>query len=660
MSRALPCLWVALLCLFGSFTLVHAANTVTGSTAGLAWRATLPAGDAATPRPLLVLLHGCTQGAADFAAATGMDALADEHGFIVLYPEQSSSANLFRCWNWFETINQRRSGEAAAIAAMVAELQRRYAVDADRMYVGGFSAGGAMAVIMGVAYPDLFAGVAVSAGLEYEAAVNSNTAFTVMNSGGPDPDQKGTRAYQVMGSRARRMPVIVVHGTGDTTVAPINGDQVVRQWLQTHDWLDNGADDQSVDALADSVENDRVPGGRAFSKALYQDAEGRVLTAYYRVDGMGHAWSGGSGAFTDSSGPDASALLVAFFGLDGDPTDTTPPVTRANPAGGTFQQPVTVDLSVNEAATTYYSLDGSEPDTGAAVWNGPRVFNSTTTLRFFSVDGAGNREAVQTAVYRIDDGPDTTAPTTLANPPGGDYSGSVTVRLEVDEPATIYYSLDGTTPDAGAAVYSEPLVFSADTLLQFRAVDAAGNWEAVRREDYRVTVATELDFVSVAGEQGTVGLYYVDGVFSSSLVAGDPGMFNGERRRIILSFDLSALPEGAVLAEGRLRLCRARLVGAVQRLDVDAIQGGFGGNAALARGDYSAAADLFNAFTVPVPDGDGACVTVTLPAAVTALAAEGDRLQMRLKAVTAVDFQRDELSLGTSGAMAAVLTFRLQ
>ena len=198
-------------------------DTRTFTVAGQTRRALVhrPAGlEPRTAAPLVCMLHGCTQDAASFAAATLMNDAADRHGFVVVYPQQERGDNAQRCWNWFLPEHQARgAGEPASIAAIVRELMGTAspgAIDGRRVFVAGLSAGGAMAAILGATYPDLFASVAVHSGLAYRSAANVGAAFNAMVRGSEDPIGQGRAAHAAMGDHARAVPCIVVHGSADT------------------------------------------------------------------------------------------------------------------------------------------------------------------------------------------------------------------------------------------------------------------------------------------------------------------------------------------------------------------------------------------------------------------------------------------------------------
>jgi len=163
--------------------------------------------------------------------------------------------------------------------------------------------------------------------------------------------------------------------------------------------------------------------------------------------------------------------------------DVTAPVTTASPSGGTYTGTVSVTLSASEPATIYYTTNGTAPTTSSAVYSGALSIASTTTLQFFAVDSAGNNEVVQSQVYTI---MDTTAPVTTASPAGGTYFNPVDVTLSANEPATIYYTTNGSTPTTSSTVYAGPISMAVTTTLQFFAVDSAGNSESVKSAVYSI------------------------------------------------------------------------------------------------------------------------------------------------------------------------------
>lgn len=262
------------------------------------YRLYVPSGYAEGPVPLITMLHGGTQTAADFAAGTRMNELAERHTFLVVYPEQSVAANPMRYWNWFERKDQQRGrGEPSIIAGLTNHVAAQYAVDAARMYVAGFSAGAAMAAVMAACYPDVYAAVGVHSGLAYGIATDVASAFRAMKHGA-----RG-RARADAGA----VPLIVFHGDGDPTVDHVNAECLIEGRLQSR-----GAEAARYRRASSTGQ---VPRGRQYTRTVFTDGEAIPIVEQWTVHRGGHAWSGGSprGSYTDPLGPDASAELVRFF-----------------------------------------------------------------------------------------------------------------------------------------------------------------------------------------------------------------------------------------------------------------------------------------------------------------------------------------------------------
>lgn len=279
------------------------------------YRLYIPANHGSAPMPLVVMLHGCNQNPEIFAESTRMNSHAESGRFLVLYPAQSMTANPTRCWNWFLPANQaRESGEPARIVAMVGQVARQYAVDRQRVYVAGLSAGASMAAILAACYPEVFAAAAIHDGTMYRAASSLLDAGKVMATGqAPDPVALAAQAWACSGRQRLAMPVAVWHGQGDNVVNRDNGDLVVRQFAKLNDWADDGQDNGST-PQGPSNRSAQVQGGHAYTVATYT-RQGRPLMEYYQVGKMGHAWSGGKDdlLFSDGKGPDASLFIWNFF-----------------------------------------------------------------------------------------------------------------------------------------------------------------------------------------------------------------------------------------------------------------------------------------------------------------------------------------------------------
>lgn len=265
--------------------------------------------------PLVLVLHGCSQQAADIAQV-GFNALADQWKFYVLYPEQRSANNALTCFNWAgeygdPTNLKRDQGENASIKQMIDQMKADFSIDPSRVFITGFSGGGAQTALMLAVWPDVFAAGATVAGIPYNCTTTFSEVSGCLNPGkDKTPAQWGDHVRAVQPGYAGPWPrVAILQGTADGFVKPMNQLELLEQWSNVH----------GVDTVADET----AMVGKHVRKA-YQDGSGRTVVETLEIAGMDHgfpvdpgAGCGQAGTYRPSVGLCGAEYIARFFGLDG-------------------------------------------------------------------------------------------------------------------------------------------------------------------------------------------------------------------------------------------------------------------------------------------------------------------------------------------------------
>lgn len=270
------------------------SGAAVGSASVRRYRLYKPAGVRHTERlPLIVMLHGCGQDAAALAASTRMNRIAASKRFLVLYPEQERISNVQGCWNWFDTRHGRAQREADSINAAIDQVCLLHPVDQDRIALAGLSAGASMAALTAIRRPGRFQALAMHSGVATGVAHSSATAFAAMCG------RKQAAASLPLGIQLPAL--LVIHGSRDQVVAPVNGAVTARQWA-AH-W---GA---RPGAARHVRRGERYP-----ATIIDYRMKGRIVATFCEVEGLGHAWSGGAAghAYSDMKGPNASSMIWTF------------------------------------------------------------------------------------------------------------------------------------------------------------------------------------------------------------------------------------------------------------------------------------------------------------------------------------------------------------
>ena len=260
--------------------------------------------------PLVVMLHGCQQDAADFAAGTGMNRAAAAKSYAVLYPEQSLRGHPHRCWKWYDAPTQRGAGDIETIADMIEKIAVRHGIDRQRIYVCGMSAGAAMAQLLALTHPRLVAAVGMHSGPVLAAPRTAVGAYGLMQHGSAGA-MAPIRALLAADPAFPRMPAILISGIDDEVVRLVNQVQLVQQFITLH----HAGPLRAAPLVTRFYGRASAawPDKRAMHVADFKDGAAVVVRSV-QIQGLGHAWSGGDEAFSyNAKGPDASRLMLAFF-----------------------------------------------------------------------------------------------------------------------------------------------------------------------------------------------------------------------------------------------------------------------------------------------------------------------------------------------------------
>jgi poly(hydroxyalkanoate) depolymerase family esterase len=256
--------------------------------------------------PLVVVLHGCGQTAAAYDEGAGWSRLADRHGFALLAPDQKAANNPNGCFNWFAPDDHARGrGEAASIAQMIETLVKARKLDPRRIFITGLSAGGAMSSAMLAAYPELFAGGAIIAGLPFGAAANVYEALNAMRHVSDRPAAQWGDAVRGASGHAGPWPSVSIwQGDADAVVHAANAEAIAAQWANVHGLIE-------APVLEEHNGHQRL---------VWRDANGRPVMESYLIAGLGHGVPitgehGKAGPFMLEAGISSTARIAEFWGL---------------------------------------------------------------------------------------------------------------------------------------------------------------------------------------------------------------------------------------------------------------------------------------------------------------------------------------------------------
>ena len=231
--------------------------------------------------PMVFVLHGYYGQAYSFIEKTGMNEVADAHGFAVVYPQGlPAQSGEFPGSHWNADFTFSEEDDVGFLTELAASLQQTYGFSPYHTFVTGLSNGGFMCYTLAVRSPETFRAIAPVAGLM----------------------SKETWAGRDVTDAP--VPVLHIHGTADATV-PIDGtmmenggwggapelEETIQYWVD-RDGLDSMTEDRS---------------GNLYGRK-YAGGGSDALVWYYLIEGFGHDWP-----TEENAGLDTGELIWAFF-----------------------------------------------------------------------------------------------------------------------------------------------------------------------------------------------------------------------------------------------------------------------------------------------------------------------------------------------------------
>lgn len=329
-------------------------------------------------KSLLIVLHGCAQQIDAFLTAN-LESAAEAHGMVVAVPDAVNKAG-FSCWSYWEGSISRTSGDYKNLVnlarAMSDDASRD--IDPDQVYIAGLSSGAAFAAQAACAAPDVFAGVAPSAG----PTIGTSSSGAVGTCESVSPAQFQSRCTSYAGSSASSLQTqiaVIAHGDADTTVSTCYNQQNADGFARVY----------GVSPLSGSRTVDDGAGHQA-QEHLWTD--GRVAMLW--LNGLDHSWSGGAGAsgsFVGSASINFADYLGAHFAKYNKRVDRNQgPVLdnfKAVAIGSRFD--ISAHASDSEGSVESITITVSRIDAGA-----PQTVQTLTA----HVDAGGNFAVTSTSL----------------------------------------------------------------------------------------------------------------------------------------------------------------------------------------------------------------------------------------------------------------------
>lgn len=260
------------------------------------------------PAPLVMVLHGCLQTHLEIQSISGFDALAEQQGFMVVYPFVTgySDIRIRNCWGWWLSRHIRPgSGEVEDLWQIVEQVASDFVVDHDRIHIAGLSSGAGMTVAALTVHRGRFASGMAVAGVAYGEGPRAalQLPFNIKRRYAP-VNNTIALMRSVRHNDANLAPLLIVHSHDDDAVHIQAAENLRDSWLG---YL-------GTDGEFDSQQVQHLTAGTAWTQTRYAGTAGPSVVETLFLRGPGHGWYGGApGRFSYPHAPRITEIAWQFF-----------------------------------------------------------------------------------------------------------------------------------------------------------------------------------------------------------------------------------------------------------------------------------------------------------------------------------------------------------
>ncbi len=258
--------------------------------------------DTSKEQPVIIVLHGCQQSAKSLAEIANWNTIATKDSFHLLFPEQKKKNHRQYCFNWMNS--EKAKHESESIMEYINAFSKKFAVDSNKIYLVGYSAGAMLATHLAVNFPSKFKGVVSYAGGPYLKQYPQNYGVKMLQGNWDFTEQE---LKENLPHPHQKLPqLIIFHGVKDQLVSIKNSEWLMKQWLS------------NCDTCRWDFHQNQLEKAKLITVKTWSDSNNSLTNLFFQMNGIGHQIAIGdkkskNHPFTKEIGMDSTEKILELF-----------------------------------------------------------------------------------------------------------------------------------------------------------------------------------------------------------------------------------------------------------------------------------------------------------------------------------------------------------